>query len=87
MRAGARHGDDAAHEAEVREVVRVDARRRVDLQCVVVRARVLEQTIVRVHELVRQPVEPLAARATSNAMQSNQRGTHEQQSPQPQPQR
>lgn len=57
------HSDDAADEAKEGEVLRIDARRRVDLQRVVVRARVLEQAIVRVHELVRQPVEPLAARA------------------------
>ena len=53
--------DDAPDEVEVGQVVRVHRRRGVDLQCVVPVRRVLEQTVHRVHELVRQVKEPFPA--------------------------
>lgn len=53
------HSDEAADELEVLEVVGVDVGRRVDLQTVVVLARVLEQAVHRVQNLVGQQEEPL----------------------------
>lgn len=59
------HGDEAADEAEVGQVVGVDGRGRVDLQTVVALAGVLEQAVHGVEDLVGQQEEPFAARRTS----------------------
>lgn len=56
------HGDEAADEAEVGQVVGVDGRGRVDLQTVVALAGVLEQAVHGVEDLVGQQEEPFAAR-------------------------
>lgn len=53
------HGDEAADEAEVGEVVGVDGGGRVDLQAVVVLARILEEAVHGVEHLVGQQEEPL----------------------------
>lgn len=58
------HGDEAADEAEVGQVVGVDGRGRVDLQTVVALAGVLEQAVHGVEDLVGQQEEPFAARRT-----------------------
>lgn len=56
---GSHHGDEAADEAEVGEVVGVDGGGGVDLQAVVVLARVLEEAVHGVEHLVGQEEEPL----------------------------
>lgn len=58
---GAHHGDEAADEAEVREVVGVDGGSRVDLQAVVVFAGVLEEAVHGVEHLMGQQEEPFPA--------------------------
>lgn len=57
------HTDDSADKMEVRQVVGIDARIRVDLQRVNVLTRVQEQAVVRVQHLVGQQVEPLPRHA------------------------
>lgn len=56
---GSHHGDEAADEAEVGEVVGVDGGGGVDLQAVVVLARVLEEAVHGVEHLMGQQEEPL----------------------------
>lgn len=58
----AHHGDEAADEAEVGEVVGVDGGRGVDLQAVVALARVLEQAVHGVQHLVREQEKPFSGR-------------------------
>lgn len=58
----AHHGDEAAYEAEVGEVVGVDGGGRVDLQAVVALAGVLKQAVHGVQHLVGQQEEPLPGR-------------------------
>ena len=54
------HCDEAAYEAEVGEVVRVDSRGRVDLQTVVALTGVLKQTVHGVQHFMGQQEEPLS---------------------------
>lgn len=56
---GSYHGNEAADEAEVGEVVRVDGGGGVDLQAVVVLAGILEEAVHGVEHLVGQKEEPL----------------------------
>lgn len=53
------HANDAANEAKVEQVVRVDARVGVDLQRVVVVCRVRKETIDRIEHVVGEQEEPL----------------------------
>lgn len=55
---GSYHGNEAADEAEIGEVVGVDGGGRVDLQAVVVFASVLEEAVHGVEHLVGQEEEP-----------------------------
>lgn len=57
----AHHSNEAADEAEVREVVGVDGGGRVDLQAVVVLAGIFKETVHGVQDLVGQQEEPLPA--------------------------
>ena len=67
----------APDEREVVQVLRVDTRRRVDLQRVVVVRRVLEQTVERVEHLVREQEEEFPVRHTSEFIpQLSERATH-----------
>lgn len=56
------HCNEAAYEAEVGEVVRVDGRGRVDLQTIVALAGILEQTVHGVQHFMGQQEEPLSAK-------------------------
>ena len=60
----AHHGNDSTHKLEEGEMLRVDSRRRIDLQSVAVLASILEQTVHRVQHLVREVEEPFPRRAT-----------------------
>lgn len=56
------HRDEAADEAEVREVVGVDGRGWVNLQAVVALASILKQAVHRIQHFVGQQEEPLSGR-------------------------
>ena len=47
------HSDDATNKLEVREVLGIDVRRRVDLEGVAVHGRIGEQTVRRIEHIVR----------------------------------
>lgn len=71
---GSYHGDEAANEAEVGEVVGVDGGGRVDLQAVVVLASILKEAVHGVEHLVRQEEEPLpGAKGRESAVTSSSR--------------
>lgn len=76
---GAHHGDEAADEAEVREVVWVDGGGWVDLQTVVVLAGVLEEAVHGVEHLVGQKKKPFPAEGERTGQgRMRQRGTMSQ---------
>lgn len=77
-KSGAHHGDEAADEAEVREVVGVDGGSRVDLQTVVVFAGVLEETVHGVEHLVGQQEEPFPAEGRGDVKVGCGRGRREE---------
>lgn len=58
------HGNEAAYEAEVGEVVRVDSRGWVDLQTVVALAGILKQAVHGVQHFMGQQEEPFSAKKT-----------------------
>ena len=58
------HGDEAANEPEIVQMIGVDVRGRIDLQTVVILGRVLKQTVHGIEDLVREQEEPLACHAT-----------------------